>query len=122
MAVAEEAPQLSRWEQREAQRKAAHDLARSAAHARAAKKSKADIGAQVQAAQKQLAGTNVSGAINLIESQSSTGRDIFLLAEEFGLARKGVLRGFGPVRSVVRAAYVQTVGESPNQTPQGAKE
>jgi hypothetical protein len=120
---AEEVVKLPRWEQRLAQRKKSQDLARNAARARQAKKRHGNIVTQVEAAQFKLAGANTAGAVQVIESASSADRDILLLAEEFGQARKGVLRQFGPVRSGVRAAYVQAAGlTTPNESPDGAKE
>jgi hypothetical protein len=64
----------------------------------------------VEKAKVVLAGKNVAGAIQTISGVSSADYDIYLIAEEFGQARQGVLKQFGPPRNTVRTAYLAEAG------------
>lgn len=107
--TAEPVAYSSRWEQRDAQRKANAKVAREAAQRRASKP-KASLVERVEAAKVKLEGVNVAGAIALIQAVSPQDYDIYLLAEQHGQARRGVVQQFGAPRGTVERAYLEEVG------------
>lgn len=117
-------PYTSRWEERDARRKANAQVAREAAQRRAGKK--ASLVERVAKAQKKLGAVNTAGAIQLIQEVSPADYDVYIIAEETGQARRGVLKQFGAPRNSVKLQYLEEVGGaglgSPNQSPDGAEE
>ena len=113
----------SRWEERNARREESKRLATEASHARTARNHKS-VAERVEIAKARLTGSNVTQATQIIQAVSSSDYDIFILAEEFGENRRGVLKSFGPPRNSVRTAYLAEVGlASPDHTPdEGVKE
>ncbi|MES2156038.1 MAG: hypothetical protein V4510_12970 [bacterium] len=113
----------SRWEERNARRMESKRIATEAAHARARRNSKTLV-ERVEIAKARLAGANVPQTLQLIQATSSSDLDIYLLAEQFGENRRGVLKQFGQPRNSVRTAYLAEAGlASPEDAPdEGAKE
>lgn len=71
--------------------------------------------AKVDAWKNKLSGRNVIDTISLIESVPDAERDVALLAEWDGPARKSVLGRFPVIRKTVRAAYLSERGEEPTE-------
>ncbi len=111
----------SRWEERDARRKANAQVAREAAQRRAGKP-KASIAEKVNEARERLDKVNTAGAIQVIQTASPTDYDYLLIAEETGQARKGVLRQFGQPRNSVRDAYLEQVAAPPSQEDDATEE
>jgi hypothetical protein len=84
-------------------------LATEASLARTARNHKT-LAQRVELAKDRLSGSNVSTAIQLIQGASSSDFDIYILAEEQGENRRGVLKQFGPPRNSVRTAYLAEAG------------
>lgn len=114
-------PYTSRWEERDARRKAAAKVASDASLARA-HRAKDSLVQRVEKAKDKLNGVNAAGAIQLIQSVSSQDYDVYLLAEQHGQARRGVLKQFGAPRGSVKRQYLEDIeddGEGvgdPNET------
>jgi hypothetical protein len=109
-------PHVSRWEERDRQRKANAQIAREAAAARVRRK--VSLVERVERAKTRLAGVNVAGAVALIQETSPAEYDHYILAEKYGQNRSGVLRNFGPPRASVETAYLAEAGlGSPDLTP-----
>ncbi len=121
---AEVSTRESRWAARDAQRQANSKLAFEAAQARARRRQSISLTDRVDAAKERLAGVNTAGAIQLIQSVSTADYDVYLIAEEYGQARRGVLKQFGAPRNSVKTAYMAEAGlASPDHTPdEGVKE
>lgn len=117
------APYASRWAERDARRQENARLAREAAQNRAARNKGVTLTKRVEEAKKVLAGKNVAGAIQTIQTVSPHDYDIYLLAEEFGQRRQGVLKQFGAPRNSVRTAFIAEAGlGSPEDDPDGSEE
>lgn len=116
-------PQKSRRQERDEQRKANAQIAREAAARRAARKT-ANLVERVDKAKHRLAGVNVEGAIMLLNQQPSAELDVYLLAEKYGQARKGVLQQFGnSLRGSVERQYLAEAGlGSPEHGHKGLEE
>lgn len=113
----------SRWEERDARRKENARIAREAAQRRAARGKDVTLVDRVEKAKVKLAGTNVAGAIQVIQSVSPQDYDIYLLAEKYGAARRGVLQQFGAGRKSVETAYLAEAGlASPEESLEEGKE
>jgi hypothetical protein len=109
----------SRWEERNARRMESKRLAEEASRARGARNHKT-LTQRVEIAKDRLKGSNVSTAIQLIQQVSSSDYDIYIIAEEQGENRRGVLKQFGPPRNSVRTAYLAEAGlASPEDAPMG---
>lgn len=75
-----------------------------------------DIQTRVEDAMKKLSGRNAADTIAIIDQVSIRDRDVYLIAEEFGQARKSVQRQFNKPRRDVRDEYVRAAGlEVPNE-------
>ena len=101
-------PHVSRWAERDARRRANSQLARDAAVARS-RKPRASLAARVEAAKVVLAGKNATGALQTIQTTSPQDRDVYILAEQYGQARRGVLKLLGPPRNSVKEQYLAEV-------------
>lgn len=115
---------VSRWAERDARRQENARLAREASAARASRNKGETLTSRVNKAKEVLAGKNVAGAIQTIQTVSPHDYDIYLLAEEFGQRRQGVLKQFGAPRNSVRTAFIAEAGlGSPEDAPdEGAEE
>lgn len=110
-------PHTSRWEERNARRQESKRLAMEAAIARS-RRNRKSVAERVELAKARLTGTTVAQAIAIIQGVSSADYDIYMLAEEFGQNRRGVLKQFGPPRNSVRTEYLAGAGlGSPEYTP-----
>jgi hypothetical protein len=93
-------------------------LATEASYARS-RRAKATLAERVDKAKERLAQVNAGGAIQVIQSVSSQDYDVYLLAEEFGQARRGVLKQFGNGRATVRQQYLDEIAEEAPEVPTG---
>lgn len=110
---------LSRQEERE--RGAA--IAFDAAQRRQARARSNTVAQRVDAAKGVLKGRSVADSFSIIDAVRPLDRDIYLIAEEAGAARKSVLVRYGKIRKDVQEQYVSEVGlKTPEQTPDGAEE
>lgn len=106
----------ARREAREARHAEAVRIAKEAADRRA---SGVNTQTTIEQAKKRLNGTNVAGAIQVIQSVPFAVRDLYILTEEYGQGRKSVLRAFGTPRASQRETYLQAVGVgSPDESPE----
>ena len=111
---------VSRWAERDARRQENKRLAQDAAAGRARRKT-VTLPGRVETAKARLAQTNVAGAIQVIQSVSSQDYDIYLLAEQYGQARGGVLKQFGEPRGTVKQRYILEAGLG-SQSSEGSEE
>jgi hypothetical protein len=93
-------PRGQRWAMRERRRLEAAEAARQRNQA-----NRKSIFQQVEAAGKQLSGRNMPDTLRLIEMQSPHFRDFYILAEEEGQNRKGVLSALPPCTQKTREKY-----------------
>lgn len=100
----------SRWEERDARRKENARIAREAAQRRVERRQGVGLVQRVEAAQKKLNGTNVAGAIQLIQQASPAEYDLLIIGERYGQNRRGVLKQFGAPRKSVETAYLSEAG------------
>jgi hypothetical protein len=113
---------------REAHRAELHAAELALSQARLRNRKAQSIEDRVTAAALKLRGANATATVAIIEGCNSRDRDIYLLAEEIGQARKTVLQQFPSVRKSVRAAYFGTEGEAassaaePDETPEAREE
>lgn len=90
---------------------------------RARFREKPSIQERVESVRAKLVGRNVQDTILLMEGVSDQERDIFLIAEETGQARKSIFARFGKPRKTVRNAYLSAVGlETRDQSADEAAE
>lgn len=111
----------SRWEERDARRRENARMARENSERRAGR-IKDTLVQRVDKAKAVLNTKNTAGAIQTIQTVSSRDYDVYLLAEIYGQARKGVLRAFGTPRGSVEKQYLAEAGLQDPEAPSEEQE
>lgn len=105
----------ARWEYREEMRQRNKEIAREAAQRRSRGSS---LPTRIEDIRRKLESANVVTTVALIEQASERDRDLYLLAEEFGQNRVGVLGRFGAPRAAAREAFKAVAGLGvPTESP-----
>jgi hypothetical protein len=103
-------------EEREQNRLAQQRIAEEASTRRSVREA-GTIVERVAEAQRRLKDVPAGATLSIIEAQSDVGRELFLLAEEYGRGREEILRRFPKVSGEVRAEYLQAMAEVPEPQP-----